>query len=83
LLQEGIPYGIPKELQSALKSMNTTLIKPTRAAKAILEQVDIVPPTVQQQPTQALITESTGVSVEELILDMDGIRNNPTSGSKG
>lgn len=83
LLQEGIPYGIPKELQSALKSMNTTLIKPTRAAKAILEQVEIVPPTVQQQPTQAPITESVGVSVEELILDMDGIRNNPTSGSKG
>lgn len=83
LLQEGIPYGIPKELQSALKSMNTTLIKPTRAAKAILEQVEIVPPTVQQQPTQAPITESAGVSVEELILDMDGIRNNPTSGSKG
>lgn len=83
LLQEGIPYGMPKELQSALKSMNTALIKPTRAAKAILEQVDIEPPSPSEPTPSTPITESTTVSVEELILDMDGIRNNPTTGSRG
>lgn len=55
LLMEGIPYGLPKELQSAMRSMHRQLIQPTRSA--ILENIEV--DTNEEEARSTVFTEAS------------------------